>query len=201
MDTAWHILVLFSDALEKHIAAITAIIAVAAVVQWRETRITAERQLRAYVLNFSASLYDGTTMPNAVVNRAGQPAVVLIIKNHGQTPAYRVRHWAEIEVAPVANEERMSVPTDVNNQQAFILGPDSTGTANRWLGRPITPQEETGILNGTYAIYAYGRVEYIDAFKQPRWSNYRLKYSGSAWPPIGDGSMSMNFCAGGNDAN
>lgn len=201
MDFVWQILAVSSDALEKHIAAITAIIAFAAVIQWRETRITAERQLRAYVLNSSASLYDGSTMPNAIVNRAGQPAVVLIITNHGQTPAYQVNHWAEIEVAPRVNEERMSVPSGHASAQAFILGPSGTGTAMRWLGRPITPQEQAAIINGTYAIYAYGRVEYLDAFKQRRWSTYRLRYSGSAWPPIGGGSMSMDFCEGGNDAN
>jgi hypothetical protein len=83
----------------------------------------------------------------------------------------------------------------------MVLGPDGTGTSNRWLNRPITPQEAAGILNGTYAIYAYGRIEYIDAFKRNRWSTYRLKYSGSAWPPIGPASMSMNFCVEGNDSN
>jgi hypothetical protein len=126
--------------------------------------------LRAYVLNSSASLFDGTNIPKAVVDRANQPAVVLIIKNHGQTPAYQVKHWAEIDVASRANESRMSIPAGQALTHAFILGPDGTGTANRWLNRPITPQEQAGITNGTYAIYAYGRVEYIDAFKTPRWS-------------------------------
>lgn len=197
--TGWILAAL--DWIEHHIGLLTAVLAGAAILQWRETRVTAKRQLRAYVLNSSASLYDGSTMPNAIINRAGQPAAVLLIKNHGQTPAYKVQHWAEIDVAPRANEERMSIPIGHSATQTFMLGPDGTGTAMRWLGRPITPQEQAGIMAGTSAIYAYGRIEYLDAFNRKRWSTYRLRYSESAWPPVGTGSMSMDFCENGNDGN
>ena len=59
--TVFDWLVQLSDFIEHHIGAITAVIAGAAVFQWRlETRLTAERQLRAYILNYSASLFDGS---------------------------------------------------------------------------------------------------------------------------------------------
>ena len=191
-----------SDLIEHHIGAITAVIAGAAVFQWRETRLTAERQLRAYVLNSSATLFDGTTMPHAFVDRAGQAGVILTIKNYGQPPAYAVCHEAEIQVAPVCNEGRMSIPRDQHPRSAFTLGPDGSSNSFRWLNRPISPQEQAGIVAGTVAIYAYGRVEYTDAFKRRRWSTYRLRHCGNAWPPVGGSeSIGMDFCAEGNDGN
>jgi hypothetical protein len=205
MDGVWGWLITFSDFIEHHIGAITAIIAAAAVVQWRETRKTGERQLRAYVLNFSANLFDGSTMPQAFVDRSDQPGVSLVLKNHGQTPAYRVRHVCEIVIAPVSNESRMFVPPGLNDP-GFVLGPDATSSMAKWLNRPITPQEQAAIVGGGMAIYVFGRIEYLDAFKKPRWSTYRLRHCGNAWPPIvmhstGPASVAMDFCPDGTDAN
>jgi hypothetical protein len=194
-------LVAVSDFFEHHLGAITAIIAAAAVVQWRETRKTAERQLRAYVINSSAALFDGSSMmPAPFIDRTDQPGVILEINNFGQTPAYEVVHWAELQVAPIGQEWAMKPPPSLGNPTHSVVGPGHTLTNSRWLNRALSVQEKEGIINGTYAIYAYGRIEYVDAFKRRRWSNYKLRYTNSAWPPVGS-SASMNFCAEGNEAD
>jgi hypothetical protein len=65
----------------------------------------------------------------------------------------------------------------------------------------LSPQEIEGIKNGSYAVFVYGRIEYRDAFKRPRWSTYKLHYTNSAWPPIGKGGAVMTFSPHGNEAN
>jgi hypothetical protein len=191
----------FSDFIEHHIGAITAIIAGAAVIQWRETRKTAERQLRAYVLNFSTTIFDGGSMnPKPFVDRAGQPGTVVEIKNFGQTPALEVVHWSEIEVAPVSREQYIKAPETLTKISTSVIGPGHTSNNSRWLNRALSTQEIDGIKNGTFAIYVYGRIEYVDAFKAKRWSTYKMRYTNAAWPPIGNGGTT-NFCSDGNQAN
>src|SRR4051812_42536554 len=110
MGLLWDGLVMGSDFIEHHIGAITAVIAGAAVFQWRETRKTAERQLRAYVLNSSTGLIDGTgRQPPPPVDRTDQPGVMLEIKNYGQTPAKGVVHCAELRVEPIGRAQTMSI--------------------------------------------------------------------------------------------
>jgi len=48
------------------------------------------RQLRAYVLPENMGIFDGTTVNPPQPQRAGIPGVAMLIKNSGQTPAYRV---------------------------------------------------------------------------------------------------------------
>jgi hypothetical protein len=195
-------LIWFSDFIEHHIGAITAIIAGAAVFQWRETRLTAERQLRAYVLNSTATLLDGTTLdPKPHIDRTDQPAVVVEIKNYGGTPAKRVVHYGKMQVALASDEDSMVFPAPLKTLSPSVIGPQATSTKAIWLDRALSTQEKAGIQNGTYAIFIYGRVEYRDAFGEKRWSTYRLKYTNMVWPPYNKGTASMSFCDGGNDAD
>jgi hypothetical protein len=191
-----------SDLIEHHIGAITAVIAAAAVVQWRETRKTAERQLRAYVLNGSASIIDGTNLdPKPFIDRTSQPGLLFEIKNFGQTPALQLVHWNEMQVSPVSREASIQPPASLQNIAPMVLGPGQTSSRYRWLDRSLSVQEIDGIKSGLYAIYVYGRIEYVDVFHTKRWSVYKLKYTNGAWPPIGPGAVSMLFCPDGNDAN
>jgi hypothetical protein len=191
-----------SDFVEHHIGGFTAILAAAAITQWWETRKTSERQLRAYVLNYSANLFDGGSMePAPFVDRAGQPGVVLGIKNFGQTPAYQVVHWCEMQVAPIGNGPRIGPPATLGKQSPSMLGPGHAISSALWLNRALSTQEIEGIKSGSFAIYAYGRVEYIDAFKHRRWSTYKLRYANAVWPPVGKGGGSMTFCQDCNEAN
>lgn len=187
------------DFLEHHIGAITAVIAIAAIMQWRETRRTAERQLRAYVLNSTATIIDGTNLdPKPFLDRTGQPGMMIEIKNFGQTPAFQLIHWSEMEVSPTAREAAIKPPASLGKIHPNVIGPGHTNSKSRWLERSLSVQEIAGIQNGTYGIYIYGRIEYVDAFGEPRWSNYKLVYTNAAWPPIGN--PRLTFCGDGNDA-
>jgi len=169
----------------------------------KHAREASEQELRAYVVHYSADLFYGGNMPkNPQVDRSKQAAVSLVVKNEGKTPAHKMTHWAAIDVANINDENRMYILRDPKlESRPMVMPPQGTTTAYRWLCRDISPQEEAGINAGTHAIYAYGRIEYEDAFGKVRWTNYRLRYTQAAWPPLVTTAMSMNFCAEGNDAN
>jgi hypothetical protein len=162
---------------------------------------TTRAQLRAYVLHEATDLIDGTGM-TAFVDRSGQPGMSVSIKNYGQTPAYAVKHYSWIDVALIAEANRMVATTEtVKVLGSTTFGPQGSIKANRWFGRSITEEERAGILAGRHAIFCYGRIEYLYAWKRPQWATYRLQYSASAWPPIGTKTAAMNFSRDGNDAS
>ena len=95
----------------------------------------------------------------------------------------------------------MSITTPLPPLSRCVIGPGGISNKSIWLDRALSIQEKTGIQSGMYAIFVYGRIEYTDAFGDKRWTIYRLKYSGSAWPPYNGSIGSMNFCDGGNDTD
>jgi len=155
------------------------------------------RQLRAYVLPEGAGISDGTTVNPPQPLRANIPGIAMLIKNTGQTPAYRVYSWWQISVILVVNENQLVVPP-LQEQFANTLGSGCTFNKALWFDRPLTPQEIAEIANGVRAIYAHGRVEYRDAFNKQRFTNFRLRYNG-VYPPLPNAIL--NFSERGNDAN
>lgn len=156
---------------------------------------TAQRQLRAYVLPDKGSLFDGTMSNPPQPVYANVPGAVLTIRNTGQTPAYKVVSWARIDVAPI-NEPRLYKP-QLSQVFSTTLGTGGTMPKQLWFDRPLTQEELTRVLEGTYAIYLHGRIEYRDVFKKKRFTNFRLHYSGQF--PLLQG-MVFNFSEQGNDA-
>ena len=71
-------------------------------------------------------------------------------------------------------------------------------TKNLWFDRPLTATEIADIVAGGRGIYAYGRIEYTDAFERRRFTNFRLRYNGR-FPPLANSIF--NFCESGNNAN
>jgi hypothetical protein len=158
--------------------------------------------LRAYVLNSGAGIVDGTGIqPAPHIDRTDQPGVMLEIKNYGRTPAKRVLHVAEMQVALASREPSMNIATPLPVLSPSVVGPGGSITKNIWLDRALSTPEKAGIQSGLYAIFVFGRIEYMDAFGDKRWTTYRLKYSGSAWPPYNGSVGSMNFCDDGNDTD
>jgi hypothetical protein len=156
------------------------------------------RQLRAHVFPNDISIVDGSLLDPPEMHKADIPAISMLIKNSGQTPAYDVVSWLKIEVIPVAEEGSLSVPA-LAKKHSTAVGTGCTFNKALWFDRPITADEKEGILGGTLGIYAHGRIEYRDVFKIRHFSNFRLVYTGKVFPPI-KGAV-MGFCEHGNSAN
>jgi hypothetical protein len=155
------------------------------------------RQLRAYVFPESAGLYDGTMTNPPVLAHANEPGVVLLIRNIGQTPAYKVISWANVAVIEHTNQHTLVVP-DLQQIEPNFMGANGTMPKSLWFGRPLTPTEIEDVQASTRGIYVYGRLEYFDAFKRRRWINFRYVYSGPFPPPQG---VIFALAERGNDAN
>jgi hypothetical protein len=160
---------------------------------------TAHRQLRAYVFADNATLLDGRLAVPVVVELIDKVGAFIIIKNFGQTPAYKTAHWGDFKIMEIRDENSaLRIPLPFPNANRNDVPP--SGTANKTHRRidVITDMEIEGIKKGTYGIYVYGRIEYIDAFDKSRFTNYRLRYTG-AWPP--NQSAIFMFCENGNESD
>ena len=216
-------------AAERRIEITTWIVAFATLLQaiglgvtiWVMVR-TARRQLRAYVFVDGIGLYDASQMPALTGTSEGSegatppagsglgedvpagrprgmPGVSWGIKNSGQTPAYDVVHWGAFDVLETRLEHAVVVPPLDPTLFKTYLAPGAIMTKAQWYNRALTEQEIADIRSGARAVYVFGRIEYKDAFKQKRFTTYRLKYTASAYPPVAP--TGFNYCQDGNDAD
>lgn len=163
------------------IAAFTVLLAFATFFLWSATRDlvddakhNAERQLRAYVFIEGIKM---TTVGRIV--RAD-----LSLKNFGQTPAYDLvvnigmssRGANDVFVPPE--------PEDIELDK-LPVGPGMVISTSNQLEVPADNNELLPALDqGQAVVYVFGRVDYIDAFKVPRYLIFRQrasKLSNGAW--------------------
>jgi hypothetical protein len=159
---------------------------------------TAQRQLRAYLFLQTTDILEGSMLTPPSPARTNFPFVHASIKNSGQTPAYEIISWLQIAITGPSNENTLVLPLPMQRVSANNLGPASMFTKGLWFDRPLTAPEIADIATGARAIYAYGRIEYTDAFAVRRFTNFRLKYNGP-FPPLPNSVF--NFCESGNDLN
>jgi hypothetical protein len=155
-------------------------------------KLTAERQLRAHVF-FNGGMMSNVAdpLPIHIAPQANPaaitypnigPKVFIEIKNFGQTPAYRVTHWAHIHfeqfpLGRVRLPKRKQVLGPVRSiTSSMILGPGAAANKNLSMPERLTDEEIARLRNGTAAIYVYGVILYRDEFGKRRWSTYRYMH-------------------------
>ena len=155
-------------------------------------------QLRAYVFPQDCGLYEGTLLKPPQPGRFNVPGIVINFRNAGHTPAKQVISWAKITVIEVASEDRLSVPK-LEKMSPITLSPGATFPKSIWFERALTKSEIEDISANVNAIYVYGKLEYVDSFGDPRFSNFRFKYNGvfPPLPPIGV----FSHCQSGNESD
>jgi hypothetical protein len=183
-------------------------------------RKTAERQLRAYMFVEGMALVDASQLdpipheslpgdihsaPKELIEGVppkrprGIPGASWMIKNSGGTPAYDIVHWSEMDVVEAKFENGLIAPEPIAVAPKIFLGPGGWSTKNKWLERVLTEKEMQEIRVGTRAVYVWGRIDYVDAFKKKHTTTYRLKFSNAAYPPIG--APAFTYCQDGNHAD
>ena len=181
----------FSSDANHWLAAGTVALALFAAFQWRETRRTAIRQLRAYVQFDGGIIFDaGSANPLM----GGVVVSTVSIKNTGQTPADKVAHWMETVVWPLAQEDKL-VPGPVKDMLTSTMGAGQTTSSTRWSPKQLTLQEVQDVTAGVSGLYVHGMVVYKDIFKKTRTTRYRLIWSRQYPPPVG---ARLIFCINGN---
>ena len=107
------------------------------------------------------------------------PAVHLSIKNYGQTPAYKVTHDSGLSIRayPLPRDNKYTIDdiplSTVPNPITVFPGAIDPIGISLLLMRALTDREIGLIQNGKSArLYAWGTVNYLDAFKNPRYTNF-----------------------------
>ncbi len=196
--------------LSNKIAALVAIIALlqffALFAMFRITKSNGRRQLRAYVFIHEITLANvfGQIPSGQPLNKPGPwisrpkegPINYIIIKNSGQTPAFEVRHVARIGIWEYPLKSKLPILGIPPLTSVSTLPPGGEGGKIHALPKPLTPEQITALQKGIAAIYVYGEITYIDAFKIKRFTKYRYSHTG----PIGE-TMVMRACEEGNEAD
>ncbi len=137
--------------------------------EWQSSVDNGHRQLRAYVFPDQANLvWQGIKEPTVAE---------IVIKNSGQTPAYKLSAATVISVNEYPLRTDLSVPSVSDNHT--VVPPSGSYSLSVPLAQPLTSDQLKAIQKGTQAIYAYGEIAYVDAFGECRATRYRFYYTGS----------------------
>ena len=154
---------------------------------------TAERQLRAYVF------VEGDSKDNLPVVDAVNGIIKFPLKaiNRGQTPAYKVTRWSNVEVLPYPlTVDLEGIPAGAV-WFALDLGPNTPVGMEASRRQPWSQDQIDGVLAGTMRIYVYGEVRYLDIFKNEQNTKFRFMAR-----VLRDGSIpGLEACEEGNDAS
>lgn len=185
---------------DEYIAFGTLLLALFTYMLVSDAKDTSRRQLRAYVFVESGIMFDSSSVAPFDPARKLFPVANFSIRNSGQTPAFQQVSWGQLEVIRPEHENTLTVPTELQKISPMALGANSAHPVILKLNpdRALTPQEIVDVQTGVKAIFAYGRLEYLDSFGALRWTNYRSFYTGDFPPPT---NMIFNFSVSGNDAS
>ena len=165
----------------------------AAVQTVRTMDVTAERQLRAYM---NVQNVDAHWAPEKGLLARGY-AVVVNVKNNGQTPAHKMTSWATaVSEKPDWNE--FPGPPPRQEFGVSVYGPTQGGNiVKRGQALNFDEDEVEKWRNGTAALFVYGEIRYVDVFDKTRCTKFRY-----VMPPDGveDDGGRFRACAEGNEA-
>jgi hypothetical protein len=136
--------------------------------EWQTSLDNGRRQLRAYVFPEQANLlWQGTTKPTVAD---------IVIKNSGQTPAYRLSAVSVIVVSDYPLRESLTVPPIPPNHT--VIPPTGRYGLTVAMEKPLTTDQLKAIQKSTQAIYVYGEIAFADAFGECRLTRYQFYYTG-----------------------
>jgi hypothetical protein len=104
------------------------------------------RQLRAYVPEQANLVWQGTAKPTAAE---------IVIKNSGQTPAYRLSTATAILVSDHPLQSDLHFPAMPDNHT--VIPPAASTALSVAIEQPLSGDQLKAIQKGTQAIYVFGR--------------------------------------------
>lgn len=147
-------------------------------------RDSARRELRAYI-------QPGSTNINYRVGH--KASFFVVIKNSGVTPATNVRHWILFAYSDDPVDPRFFREYESSLRGGAVFYRDMPVTLIGHSSSIVTPEQNARIIAGIGAFYCWGRVDYIDAFKNPQFITFRYRFGGDALE-----AGAATVCPGGN---
>ena len=171
---------------------VTFLLFLATVALWLSTRSlvrdagsTSRRQLRAYLF------IDDTRRTR---RGDGDPwEVHLQIKNSGQTPAYKVRVFADYRFVDKGDADAFGFPPPIGGGAPSDLGPSQPLLVTKRIPE-LAGQLWDDFKAGRKVLYVWGRIEFVDAFGAKRWVRFRLGQDGGYL-------RNLMHCRDGNDTS
>jgi hypothetical protein len=145
---------------------------------------TTKRQLRAYVFVESAIAH--STQSGGWVK--------VVIKNFGQTPAYR--YTATLDTAIMDPSTVPRFPRPGSGTPGGSLAPSATIKMTKEFPQ-FTVQDGIAVRQGTKILYVFGQIEYTDAFNTTRYTRYCHAWGGH----YGSGDGDIAYAEHGNEAS
>jgi len=158
-----------------------------------EARESSSRQLRAYLNVFECFAEwedDGELLVRQV-------RITIEFRNTGQTPANKVRCWANA-ASVVSGFERFDGPAGDPRESKGVSAPGQTGRMIFKTQFTSQTEDEVAVWRaGERTLVVYGKLIYFDAFDVERTTHFRYYM-----PPEGVGASHGSFMssADGNDA-
>jgi hypothetical protein len=176
----------------------TIILAVATSFLWLSTRRlvkdadnTAKRQLRAYV-----NVVIDTNISMVLDSNNLRPKRDVYIKNFGKTPAHEVTIVGNFVIGDYELKECLPKLEWEGHGSKVVIHPGHEQLCTLRAKTAFTEDEYGLFSDRKKNMYFYGRIEYKDAFGDPRWTIFRLRTI-----PTGVGVSQWISCSEGNDAN
>jgi hypothetical protein len=114
------------------------------------------------------------------------------------TPAYGVKHWAELHIQRLSEIDSVSLARKIADKSVSTIARDGINSKNLMYHRVPTESEIEEIRVHVSAVVVHGRITYRDVFRRERFTDYRLQYTGM-WPPVHNAVMT--FSDKGNSAD
>jgi hypothetical protein len=132
---------------------------------WVAGKRQSERELRAYV--FITSLGSEEFRPLT------RPMIEAVIKNSGKTPAFDFKVVSVFELHKIPRDEFYQPSSEQMEQARGTIGPGIEIRVGGTSPKALTQETYEAVIRGEGAAFFFGRVEYTDAFKKKRVTNFR----------------------------
>jgi hypothetical protein len=151
----------------------TGLIALYAIRQYVESRRSSERQLRAYI-----------TVGSIRFQRPGLPngddlpwRIEFSVRNSGQTPAYRVGVivQSDVGVTRKPDDAIFELGDGKVSYPESLLPPGTVHEVRLADGLEFGKSEFLDYQSKNLAAYIWGRVDYVDCFGNPHWTQFQAQ--------------------------
>jgi hypothetical protein len=153
------------------VAVFTGILTLYTILLWKSGEKHSERELRAYVFPVAFTIRNFKTTLSSVSTSQRISAFVKI-KNTGQTPAYKFTCQVKMIVVPFPQTDFTFSKEEAEFTPGY-LGPEGTLSYSPVKDTMLTREQAKHVIDGAWAIYVFGRIDYVDAFKVQRWTTFR----------------------------
>mgnify|MGYP003393868226 CR=1 FL=1 len=136
---------------------------------------------------------------NCKINSDGKLDITIILKNCGQTPAHDMVH--SIGCTMLASDATISFDpwADELNRSKSYIGAGAEHHAG--MIRELNEFEGAALKEGKAQVVVWGRVEYTDIFRRPRWASFVFLSNERVGSVLGQIAWSIGACEVGTEAD